>query len=90
MIVFLAFVILVLLGIVLQWLFKRWQISAGAPCLVFCLYSLTLSPQKLILALSFGAPMIFFAGLLGSFLYETRLNPNRHVEDIQDDDNSST
>ena len=80
MIIFVAFVALVLLGFTLQWQTQRWQAATGAPCMLFITLLLTdnLFPDHGTLAFTLGLPMVFFAGLLGSFLYETRFNPNRH------------
>ena len=80
MIIFVAFVAIVLLGLVLQWQTQRWQAATGVPCILFIALLLTdnLFPDHGTLAFTLGLPMVFFAGLLGSFLYETRLNPNRH------------
>jgi len=42
------------------------------------------------IALTLGLPMVFFAGLLGSFLFETKLNPKRHMSpESQDSDQSN-
>ncbi len=80
MIVFVVFVAIVLLGLVLQCLTKRWQAATGVPCILFITLLMTdnLFPEHGTLAFTLGIPMVFFAGLLGSFLYETRFNPNRH------------
>lgn len=82
MIVFVAFIAIVLSSIVLQWQTKRWQLAAGIPCLVFIALIVTdiLFPEHGLLAFTLGIPMIFFASLLGCYVYETRLNPNRHDE----------
>ncbi len=78
--VFILFVSIVLLSLVLQWLSKRWYIATGVPCAIFTLLILSgaLFPKYVFPAFVLGLPMIFFASLLGCYLYETRLNPERH------------
>lgn len=80
MIIFVAFVFIVLLGLVIQWLSKRWQAATGIPCVIFATLVLTnnLLPGQGSLVFTLGLPMVFFAALLGSFVYETRLNPKRY------------
>jgi len=86
MFIFIAFVAIVLLGLVLQWRTKRWQTATGVPCVIFITLLLTdtLFPEHGTLAFTLGIPMVFFAGLLGSYIYETRFNPERHTELTQD------
>ena len=86
MIVFVVFVAIVLLGLVLQCLTKRWQAATGVPCILFITLLMTdnLFPEHGTLAFTLGIPMVFFAGLLGSYIYETRINPERHTTFEQD------
>ena len=79
MAIFLIFASIVLLSLSIQWLTKRWFFATGIPC---CIYLLligtgTLFPSRVIPALTLGLPMIFFAALLGCYIYETRINPSR-------------
>ena len=78
--VFIAFVCIVLLSLSLQWLSKRWQIATAIPCIIFITMLVLgdLFPKHTLLALTLGFPMVFFAALLGCYIYETRINPQRH------------
>ena len=97
--IFIIFVSIVLLSLVLQWLSKSWLIATGVPCSIFSLliFSGALFPNHTFPAFALGMPMVFFASLLGSYVYETRLNPERssnsndteHNEKV-DDSNEKT
>ena len=86
--IFIIFVSIVIISLVLQWLSKRWLVATGVPCAIFVTLILSgaLFPNHLFPAFALGLPMVFFASLLGSYLYETRFNPDRH--DKNDDENS--
>lgn len=86
MVVFIGFVVIVLLGLTLQWLSQQWALATFIPCSLFILL-LTFTPifeGGKVIALTLGLPMVFCAALLGSYLYETRINPSR-LEDTQTD-----
>ena len=80
MAIFIVFVCITLLSLAIQWLSKRWQIATAVPCIIFIalLGFGGLFPQHSLLALTLGFPMVFFAALLGCYIYETRINPERH------------
>ncbi|MGH1426474.1 MAG: hypothetical protein ACRBEE_00930 [Arenicella sp.] len=79
MAIFLIFASIVLLSLSIQWLTKRWFFATGLPCCIYLLLIGTgvLFPNRVLPALTLGLPMIFFAALLGSYIYETRINPSR-------------
>jgi hypothetical protein len=86
MIVFILFCVIVLLSLAIQWLSNNWLVATTVPCFIFVVLIFTGSvfPSSKTIAFFLGIPMIFFAGLLGSYLYETRLNPDRHKDNKEE------
>jgi len=80
MLVFIAFISIVLLSLVIQWLSKQWIKATLVPVALFSglLLFTNLFQGNKILAFTFGLPMVFCAALLGSYLYETKINPQRN------------
>lgn len=89
MVIFISFVAIVAIGFILQWLSNNWMLATGLPTLAFAILALSYGNQlplndtfgsTAILTFLFGTPMVFFASLLGAYLYQTKIQTNEADE----------
>ena len=86
MIAFVCFVSIVLLSLIIQWLSKQWVTATLVPTSLFLgivLFSPVFSGFKLV-AFTLGLPMVFCAAVLGCYIYETIINPDKSQENEPD------
>ena len=72
-----------LIGFAMYAMTKKWLVAVLIPCILFVLISFIGNTEQgfIVFTLTFGVPLVFFAGLLGAYVYQTRV--------MQDDDELS-
>ena len=77
MIFAILFVIVFLIGFAGYALTKQWIVSVSVPIVLFLMgvFREDSEPGILIFTIAFGLPLVFFAGLLGAYVFQTRFCP---------------
>ena len=75
-----------LIGLAAYAMTKKWQVAVVIPCVLFVIITFIGDSEKnaLIFTLTFGLPLVFSAGLLGAYVYQTRIvKDDEPVEDAE-------